>query len=370
MCCPEGAKCSTLAPITCNVHAQDAEENPKVPLKTTVFDVDLEKCGDNSCCPFGYSCSGGKECTKDDDQSERPKADKSTSTISTATEEPTEGPTEEPNAPTSATATGNEAPVSSATNDEATSDSDSGKSGPDTTSIIGGVVGACAILLIVAVILFVCVRKRAKRKSKGPEMLHGRNISEPITQPDIYRSEFMRRGTYGSQGNQRDSHLSDVNGAGASIARRSHNRLTRLTFRSNKPRLSIPNRFENVSPNPSCAETASRASTASYDDQPLRTGHVACARLAPIRAMKASSRHLKAKSRHLKPEMAAYSQGRYQQRPTSNSEKINVFADPLTVPDEGGYARETRFTDLMNEADLGEVQRGKPYVPTGGTPKI
>ena len=304
LCCPEDSECNLLGPITCNIDVQNAKEDPKAPLKTTVFDVDLEKCGENTCCPFGYSCVDDNKCRKNKDQSEKPKADKPTSTASTATEEPTEEPSEEPSVNPSTTTTGTEAPGSSATGDESNSDSDSDsdKSGPDTTTIIGGVVGACGLLLILAVIIFVCVRRRANRKPKSPEMIHGRNISEPIPQPDSYRSEFMRRPGYGSGGD-----LGDANGAGASIAPQSQRRLTRFTLRPNKQRLSIPNRFENVSsPDPSCADTASNASN---DERPLRSGHVTGARLAPIRAMKASSRHLKTKSRHLMPERAAFTQG-------------------------------------------------------------
>lgn len=381
ICCPSGAKCATMVPITCSLSVQDPDENPKGPLKTTVFDVELEKCGSGQCCPFGYSCADGddgKECRRDDDQSEPPKADKPTATTSTGTEEPTAGPSTEPSGTTSPTATGTEGPAPSATNDGSNVEADSENSGPDTTSIIGGVVGACAILLIIAVFIFVCVRKRAKGKPKESEKFHGLSISEPIPRPDIYRAEFMRRGTYGPEDlpdGQRPSYLGDANGAGASIARpESHSRLTRLTHRSNKPRISIPNRFAGGSPNSSYAETMSRNSIVTHDDDddhPLRTGQVPSARLAPIRAMRASSRHVKAQSRHLKPEMAAL-QTRRPPRRTSTSENINVFADPLDVSDDqpGGYARETRFTDLMDEADLGDMRRGKPFVPTGKTPRL
>ena len=64
-----------------------------------------------------------------------------------------------------------------------------------------------------------------------------------------------------------------------------------------------------------------------------------------------------------------------------SSEDINVFADPSAVKGEnaanggggrGGDQRLTRgttFTELMDQADLGDVRRGKPYVP-GTTPRI
>lgn len=52
-------------------------------------------------------------------------------------------------------------------------------------------------------------------------------------------------------------------------------------------------------------------------------------------------------------------------------ENINVFADPVTVRTRSDkrYTHATTFTDLMDEADLGDVRRGRPYVP-GTTPRI
>jgi hypothetical protein len=100
------------------------------------------------------------------------------------------------------------------------------------------------------------------------------------------------------------------------------------------------------------------------DEHPPRTGHVSGARLAPIRAMKASSRALKASSRFLKPSLPRNPRD-VQRQPSEES--ISVFADPKTV--EHRLTGQTTFTQLMDEADLGEVRRGKPFVP-GTTPRI
>lgn len=81
-----------------------------------------------------------------------------------------------------------------------------------------------------------------------------------------------------------------------------------------------------------------------------RTGVVdSGSRLAPIRAMKASSTRLYPQNVPGEP---------------SGSESINVFADPVMM--RGSYDRRytqgTTFTDLMLEADLDDVRRGYPYL--------
>jgi hypothetical protein len=370
MCCPSGGKCETILPIPCSLKALDPENSPGSPVKTTVDDAELPTCGKDKCCPFGYSCADGEMCVKDEDQSKPPKSDKPTTTASTVTSEPTESDSET-EVPSSIEI---EEPTASATGDQPVPDDDddeSEDSGPDTTAIIGGVVGACAFLLIVAVILFVCVRRRAKRmteeqKPSTGETIQARGISGPYAQPGQYRTEFMRKDTYdtlegrAANGNEpRASHFSDATtkresiGLGAYIARKTSNRRP-------PPRASIPNRFAG-SPNPSIVE--SRVSTVSYNDddddrRSIRTGRVAGSNVPPIRSMRTSDRHLRVKSRHLKPETAAWARPRR----SSNSGDIDIFADPRD--------RETRFSDLMVEADLSELQRGKPYVPTGKTPRI
>jgi hypothetical protein len=58
-----------------------------------------------------------------------------------------------------------------------------------------------------------------------------------------------------------------------------------------------------------------------------------------------------------------------------SGENIDVFADPDTVRStthgnvDKRSTRGTTFTDMMNQADLGDVHSGRPYVP-GTTPRI
>ena len=56
LCCPEGADCSSIQPIICDVTQQNITAHPETSIMTSNFDVDLLKCGTNTCCPLGYNC--------------------------------------------------------------------------------------------------------------------------------------------------------------------------------------------------------------------------------------------------------------------------------------------------------------------------
>lgn len=356
LCCPEGKDCQRIKPIICDASAQDAAKFPGAPIKTTIFDVPLSKCGDDGCCPFGYSCAG-TECLRDEDQSKPPKdTEGSKPPSSTATTEPsstkTGGPTLIITNPGDATS----APA------EAVVPSNGSSSGPTTGAIIGGVVGGCVFLFLVAAIIFICVRRKNKHQPTFTEKgIHRKNsqarhsmpfasiISDPILQPNnCVRTDFILKEPSlhsSAESNANSNSYSNRSGGGPPPRH------------INVPRISIPNPFD--SPNPSePSPAASRASYLSQDDRPLRTGNVGAARLAPIRAMKSSDR----RSRCLTPP-------NFLREPSSES--INVFADPGTVGKnkENRLTRATTFTDLMDQAELGDVHRGKPYVP-GSTPRI
>ncbi|KAF4123452.1 hypothetical protein GMORB2_6153 [Geosmithia morbida] len=441
LCCPESASCGSLKPITCNVQAQNATRDPDVQLKTTVFDVDLPGCGDG-CCPFGFSCQddddGGKQCTMDQDQTVSPEEkERGDDSKSSSSPPPSSTSSSAPSTAGSATATATatddtSSPSTGPTETQASSvtgtadpgqdsDSDSGSgsgsdpSGPDTTAIIGGVVGACAALLLVSVSVFVCLRRRAKRRAgREPDMVHGRNISEPITKPDTYRSEFMLR----RPGSSADSAHHDRDqaqgppirgffgrGSHTTITATAHNNHDNNNNNNNSNnRLSIPNRFASeVSPNPSVAESfasfgdgnvsyfnnnnsssssSSRNNNNSNDDDDTVTLRSVGARLPPIRSMKASGHKVRAKSSHLRPELAVPGRGLRDSAAsqTQGQGYLNIFADPFTAHGEEDYAaaggggsgrdpsaahahahsrslsRETRFSILMRQADLGDVQ--------------
>ncbi|PTB65408.1 hypothetical protein BBK36DRAFT_1122012 [Trichoderma citrinoviride] len=397
MCCPTGQTCEKIQPITCDVSQQDPSKNQQSPIKTSVFDVPLGKCGADLCCPFGYSCSGDDLCVKESDQSVSPeKAAASSTTASPASTTPTNSapasteppstfstslvvapvtttpvsspasspassldsspassPTESsPSSPASSSAS---LPASSSTSSptadasSATPDSSSSHaSNPKTVSIIGGVIGGCAVLVVLGAIAFLFVRRRnlhrkddysekpavGRIKHLGPGGGRaGSVISDPILQPNSYRTDFIRKSP---------SIRSSISQGPPQIA---------LNNNNSHQRFSIPNPFDSPSPSnhSNTSPTSYRDSVTSEDERNARTGVVGSgSRLPPIRAMKASSRRVYPQDLHR----------------VSSGENIDVFADPFTMT--GNYDRRgthaTTFTDLMIEADLGDVRRGQPYL--------
>uniref|UniRef100_A0A0L0NNS3 Mid2 domain-containing protein n=1 Tax=Tolypocladium ophioglossoides (strain CBS 100239) TaxID=1163406 RepID=A0A0L0NNS3_TOLOC len=337
LCCPNDRTCSKIQPITCNVREQDPAKNSKAPIQTTVFDVALQNCGDAFCCPFGYSCSdGGKECTMNQDQSKAPKDEQPSSSPTTTTAEPT------------VTSTRIES-ATSASSTTPSQESSGPSSRPERTSIIGGAVGGCLVLLLVITVVILCIRRRRRdatsekssfaRSNTSGSGPYGNVISAPVLHPGSYRSDFLR---------------------GSPPARRSFDPDPRSPPpdpppASRPPRISIPNPFD--SPNPSgYSPPVERASITSHDERTARTGHVVGARLAPIRTMKASEvrQSRRPSTQHVQRE--------------PSSESINIFADPSTMHNNKDN-RTTTLSDMMEQAGLGDVHRGRPYVP-GTTPRI
>ncbi|KAL6908539.1 hypothetical protein GGI43DRAFT_146792 [Trichoderma evansii] len=365
LCCPTGQTCEKIQPIACDISLQDPSKNSQSPIKTSIFDVSLEKCGTNVCCPFGYSCVGGNQCQKNADQSKSPESASSLSTGSPASTSPT-SPASATSAPASATsppasslviapvntaaatlpAEETSLPSTTSLPDSSSTDTASPApkaSNPKTISIVAGIIGGCAVLAAVGIIAFLFIRRRNRHKESdypekanikhlgpGPGLgIHGGSvISDPILQPNSYRADFIRKTP--------------------SIRSFVSQRPPRISYHDrNSQRLSIPNPFD--SPNPSDHSASNfHSSVCSEDDLNARTGTVESgSRLAPIRAMKASSTRV-------------YPQN-VPREPSGGGESINVFADPVMMNDRR-QTQGTTFTDLMIEADLDDVRRGHPYL--------
>ncbi|KAK5990447.1 hypothetical protein PT974_08715 [Cladobotryum mycophilum] len=381
VCCPQGMTCDKIQAITCNIRQQDPDQNANVPIKTSIFNVPLEKCGSDLCCPFGYSCAGGGQCQRNADQSKSPRdgspaSSSSTASVPTPTEpstEPTSIAVTEPTTTAASTIPTTTEPAAASTT-AATSESHA--SNPKTVSIVGGVIGACAVLVLIGVIAFLFVRRNRRQpppvneekrsfsrmKNHGPGPF-GNVISDPIIQGNSYRTDFILK----QSPSLRNSLPLKSPSASSSISQKPPN-ITFTRSDDTAPRLTIFNPFNSPNTSPR-SPTPSGGSVSPSDDQKARHGHVAVgARLQPIRAMKASSARVDVRN------IAGMNR-------EPSSENINVFADPYTMGNGGGggggggggmdrrLTHNTTFTDLMDEADLGDVRCGKPYVP-GATPRI
>ncbi|KAK2879998.1 hypothetical protein FQN49_000662 [Arthroderma sp. PD_2] len=93
ICCPKGADCNTIRPITCDVQQQNVAVDPGSSVKTTKLKESLPKCGDD-CCPHGYECQD-RGCVLVNSSSE-PKPSPSISISPTAPATPTSTPTVAP----------------------------------------------------------------------------------------------------------------------------------------------------------------------------------------------------------------------------------------------------------------------------------
>ncbi|KAK4078670.1 uncharacterized protein Triagg1_3001 [Trichoderma aggressivum f. europaeum] len=395
LCCPNGSTCEKIQPITCDVNQQDPSKNQNSPIKTSIFDVALAKCGTDLCCPFGYSCSeDNTQCVKNADQSTSPESASSSSSPSQTTASqtstspasatsattaptsaqasstpasslvvapiattPTSFPTEESTLPSttlpSTTLPSTTLPSTTSIPDPSpTADKSSGPestpskaTNPKTVSIIGGVIGGCAVLAVLGAIVFLFIRRRNRRSKNGYSEKTGFGrikhlgpgpqgtsimVSDPILQPNSYRADFIRKSP---------SISSSISQMPPQIV---------LNHNDTSRRLSIPNPFDSPSPS-NHSPTGSQGSISSDDERNARTGHVESRnRLAPIRAMKASSTRVYPQNVPGEP----------------SGENINIFADPIMM--HSTYDRRqthaTTFTDLMVEAQLEDVHRGEPYL--------
>ncbi|KAM0738559.1 hypothetical protein ACQRIT_006296 [Beauveria bassiana] len=407
LCCPSGRSCEKISPITCDLKLQNPKENPDATVITSVFDVDLEIC-DNGCCPFGYSCAN-RVCVRNASQSKKPgeeggKSSSTTTASASSTAEATSTASTTATDVATLTQTTTATATATSTPDSSSSDADAGKGiKSKTMSIIGGVVGATLVLLILIVVGILCVRRRRKRAAGANPLgektgyhragsttssvrARGLYISEPILQENSYRSDFILKSpSAASSISQRpaNSRWSGGGGGGGGIGvappriptpvsnRQQQQQQQQQQQRREDPE--FPNPF--ASPNPSMAEDRrySLASSDMFDETGLRTGQVVTGKPAPIRNMRPSSRRISREPQHLHA-MA--------------DERIDVFSDEYAVPqqqqqqqqypyqqrDAYGGAKDrmtkmTTFSQLMDKADLGDLYRGKRYVP-GSPPRL
>ncbi|TDZ17732.1 hypothetical protein Cob_v009318 [Colletotrichum orbiculare MAFF 240422] len=351
LCCPEGTNCDRISPITCNVSLQDPEAHPDAVIKTTALKSKLTTCG-TRCCPFGYDCNGADQCVKKADQSELP-SELPASELPTSTPGPTSSVAIPTVIPTIIATTSPEttepgtsspsAPAQQGGNDGG-NDGGGNKNTFPTAIVIGVLCGILAGVGIgVALLIFLsrrrrnaAVRQNEKKRSRGPRpststSSFGNIISEPIpTSDSAFRTDFILKtpstGTSTFSPTKRPGQAHFRNSSTTTLA---HDPIG-LARSDSKPR--TPDR-NNIS-------------------------------VAPIRGMRPNSGRRPPAAQN--PLLAPPPQ-QLQREPSSES--INVFADPVDVlrPGQRRMTSATTFTDLMDEADLGDVRRGKPFVPQ--TPK-
>ncbi|WYZ34725.1 hypothetical protein EsH8_I_001001 [Colletotrichum jinshuiense] len=355
LCCPDGSSCDRISPITCNVELQDPATHPDAQVKTTALKSKLATCG-TQCCPFGYACNNQQQCVMNSDQSKGP-SELPASELPTTTPGPTSSVsvptvipttiTTSPSAPAQQDGNGND-------NNEDGDKNDNKNKSTFPTAIVIGVL--CGILvgvgLGVALLLFLARRRRRnapplneKKRSGAPRpststSSFGNIISEPIPMSDsTLRTDFILKtpSTVHSRGSVTSPPRFGANGGG-------HARLSSTaTTLAHHP--------------------IGLARSDSHPRTPERTP-VRGIVVPPIRGMRPGSGSRKYQPPNVPNPLAPQQPQHIQREPSSES--INVFADPRTVgqgrPGPKRLTSATTFTDMMEEAELGDVRRGKPFV--------
>ncbi|KAK3394678.1 hypothetical protein B0H63DRAFT_54638 [Podospora didyma] len=338
LCCPAGADCSIILPISCDLSQQDGEKHADAAVKTTALRGTMQSC-DTGCCPFGYSCTSDKKCKMDSNQNAIPLQQQPTaSSTSSASKAPT------------SSASGSSATVStSVSSSPTTSGTSTGPtnaqqtSGPAATTsaepapvakgppiaVIAGASAGGALAIIIGVFIACILLRRKKEPAEGPDALklsrstssfgNFVTIGPPIVTEDTVRTDF---GRYPPRTEDGES----VNG--------------------------------NLMPNSTETSPAPRAPSAAYNKNPARQSSIAYGYAPPGIGLPYADDG----EDDLMP-----STPRPYREPSSVS--INVFADPRQITPEGSpennrrYSHLTTFTQMMEEADLGGVARGRGYVP-------
>lgn len=150
ICCPVGANCDYISPITCDAQEQNVAVHPRSSIKTTRLNDTLPTCGD-ACCPFGYSCAAKNTCVLN----KRTATTEAITTSSTTTDTP------------AATFTPVSSPSASSSKDTASSltTTVSCPSFPSKAVLAGFFPGAL-FGAIAALLISICLRRRAQKKEQ------------------------------------------------------------------------------------------------------------------------------------------------------------------------------------------------------------
>lgn len=183
LCCPNGSICTTIAPITCDIQQQNSTAHPEGLLKTTVLNSTLVRCG-SACCPLGYSCTPGNQCSMDANQ-QYVQSSSSSSSVPTATSS---------SSPTTTAAL----PVSNSTISSIPITQPSCVAFP-ATAIIAGFFPGLILGAIIATVAFCIIGARRGKHQRLGSHHFGRgspHVSDPIYQEGSgMRTDFLRKPT-------------------------------------------------------------------------------------------------------------------------------------------------------------------------------
>ncbi|KAL5345645.1 hypothetical protein ACLOAV_009399 [Pseudogymnoascus australis] len=185
LCCPIGTSCDAINTIVCGISNQNATLHPESTIKTTNLVGELESCGIDQCCPFGFTCNGsGKSsiCVKDLDQKLLdPPATPLTSPASSTSPSSTSTSQAEPTSP------GQTSTTISPLNVNPTTVAATCPRFPPAAIITGLLPGILAGILLSLLTFCLLGARRRRADARAPK------ISSPTYQGSDFRTDFVRR---------------------------------------------------------------------------------------------------------------------------------------------------------------------------------
>lgn len=182
LCCPKGADCTTIAPITCDLSQQDAKLHPANQIHSTSLDGVLETCGD-SCCPRGFKCQFSQCIRSDNRTASSTTTPSATSTFSSAS-----------------TPSSTEAPLQTSTSRAPLISPGFHCDKYPATAILAGLFPGLALGILLTTLAMLCIgRRRTSRQKRMSSEFdnYPTTVSDPIYNPQssAFRTDFLRRGS-------------------------------------------------------------------------------------------------------------------------------------------------------------------------------
>ncbi|KAL8908767.1 MAG: hypothetical protein Q9207_000624 [Kuettlingeria erythrocarpa] len=190
ICCPSGRDCKTISPLTCDITAQNATLHPSNQLHSTDLTGSLQTCGTNTCCPKGFTCSGG-QCVMQAAASSSAKPASSTAASTSKPASTSASSTVKPSSSASSTAG-----AASQTSAGATATPSAHQSKFTAVAVLAGFFPGLLLGVLLTVATILCIgRRRARQEEKDGDFGSvAATVSDPIYQDSNgFRTDFLRR---------------------------------------------------------------------------------------------------------------------------------------------------------------------------------
>ncbi|KAL8688205.1 MAG: hypothetical protein Q9218_005824 [Villophora microphyllina] len=193
ICCPTGRDCSTIAPLTCDLGAQNATLHPSNQLHSTDLTGSLQTCGTGTCCPKGFGCTNG-QCVMQAAAAASSSAKPASSTAAAAMSKPAAASAASTSKPSSTSSKPAGATSQAAAPAKASPTAHDNKF--TAVAVLAGFFPGMLLGVLLTVAVIICIgRRRARREEKDGDFGSvTATVSDPIYQEhNGFRTDFLRR---------------------------------------------------------------------------------------------------------------------------------------------------------------------------------